>query len=334
MKIRRELLVLALLIAVLAVYLARRGTDRTHYELPELPAVAAPEITRIEIEGLGKRQALVRRDDRWFTAEKGHPADPGRMREMVEALAATRLTALVAESGELGRYDLDEARRLRVKAFAGERTVRDLEVGKPAPSFRHTFVRLPGDGRVYHATENFRFRLESALDEVRSRSVLAVRRGEIREILLEAGGQALTLAPAPPEREGAPAGWQSADGRPVKAAEVDLWLAEFVDLECQGFLDDRGKDDLGEPSFRVTFRTEGGERRLELFAPPRPGEPSPGRSSDSDFAFVLSADQEKRIRKSPSDLLAETSAEAKPAAQGAPGTRKGKAPAGGAQPPK
>ncbi len=333
MKIRKELLILAILIAVLAVYLARRGTDRTHYELPELPAVAPPEITRIEIEGLGKRQVLVRRDDRWLTVEKQHPADPGRMREMLEALAATRLTALAAESGELGRYDLDEARRLRVRAFAGERPVRDLEVGKPAPSFRHTFVRLPGDGRVYHATENFRFRFESALDEVRSRTVLSVRRGEIREILLEAGGRRLALTPAPPQREGAPAGWQSADGRPVKTAEVDLWLAEFVDLECQGFLDDRGRDALGEPSFRVTFRTEAGERRLELFAPPRPGEPSPGWSSGSEFAFVLSADQEKRIRKDPSELLAETNPEAKSAAQDGPGARKGKAQAG-AQPPK
>ena len=83
----------------------------------------------------------------------------------------------------------------------------------------------------------------------------------------------------------------------------------------------------------MTFRTEAGERRLELFAPPRPGEPSPGWSSGSEFAFVLSADQEKRIRKDPSELLAETNPEAKSAAQDGPGARKGKAQAG-SQPPK
>lgn len=333
MKSRLKILILAALIALLGLYLARRGTDRTHYELPTLPPVTAQEITRLVIEGLGKRQSLIRRDDRWVTEEKSHPADPARMREMLEALAATRLTALAAESGSLAPYDLDDARRLRVRAFAGERLVRDLEVGKPAPSFRHTFVRLPGDGRVYHATENYRFRFESALDEVRSRTVLAVRRGDIRGVRLEAAGRTLELTPAPPEREGAPASFRSADGRPVKAAEIDLWLAEFAELECQGYLDETGKEGMGEPVWGVTFRTEQGEKRLELFDPPAADGSQPGRSSASDFAFLLSADVAKRIRRPPAEFLEEPPPEAKPPAKGRAESKTGR-PAGGAQPPR
>ncbi len=327
MKIRPPILILAALIVLLGVYLARRGTDRTHYELPALPPVAVQEITRLEIEGLGKRQILIRRDDRWLTEEKHHPADPARMREMLEALAATWLTALAAESGSLAPYDLDDSRRLRVRAFAGERLVRDLEVGKTAPSFRHTFVRLPGDGRVYHATENYRFRFESALDEVRSRTVLAVRRGDIREILLEAAGRTLALTPAPPEREGAHPSFRSPDGRPVKAAEVDLWLAEFVGLDCARYLAGCW------PAWKVTFRTEQGDQRLELFEPPEADGSPPGRSSASDFAFLLSAEQAKRIRRSPAEFLETPPAEAKTPAKGKANVKTGRA-ADDAQPPK
>ncbi len=333
MKIRPPILILAALIVLLGVYLARRGTDRTHYELPALPPVAVQEITRLEIEGLGKRQSLIRRDDRWVTEEKQHPADPARMREMLEALAATRLTALAAESGSLAPYDLDDSRRLRVRAFAGERLVRDLEVGKTAPSFRHTFVRLPGDGRVYHATENYRFRFESALDEVRSRTVLAVRRGDIREILLEAAGRILVLTPAPAEREGAPASFRSPDGRPVKAAEIDLWLAEFVELDCERYLDGVGQEEMGDPAWKVTFRTEQGEQRLELFEPPDADGSSPGRSSGSDYPFLLSAEQAKRIRRAPAEFLEAPPPEAKPPAKGKANLKTGRA-AGDAQPPK
>ena len=45
MKIKKEYIILALIIIALSVYLVMRRGDRTLYELPDLPQVSQKEIT-------------------------------------------------------------------------------------------------------------------------------------------------------------------------------------------------------------------------------------------------------------------------------------------------
>ena len=49
MKIKKEYIILVLIIIVLSVYLYMRKTDRTLYELPEMPQVSEKELTKLEI---------------------------------------------------------------------------------------------------------------------------------------------------------------------------------------------------------------------------------------------------------------------------------------------
>ena len=46
MKIKKEYIILAIIIIALSVYLVMRRSDRTLYELPEIPQVSQKEITR------------------------------------------------------------------------------------------------------------------------------------------------------------------------------------------------------------------------------------------------------------------------------------------------
>ena len=50
MKLKKEIIVLAVVMVAAVAYLALRKTDRTHFKLPELPPVAAGKITKLEVD--------------------------------------------------------------------------------------------------------------------------------------------------------------------------------------------------------------------------------------------------------------------------------------------
>lgn len=313
MKVKKEYLILGVVIAALAVYLYQRSSDRTHYTLPQPPALAAADITQIQISGRGKTQTLLRKDGRWVTEPQGFPADPKRVNEMLETLANLRLTALVAESKNYALYELDPDHTVTVKAWQGDQLKRDIDVGKPAPSFRHTFVKIAGDDRVFHAADNFRFRFESGLDELRDKTVLAFNRQALQEIRITKGAESVTLTRSAPKGDTPPAGqpapapapavWHADDGRPADSAAVELLIGELVDLQCQAFIDGREKTGFGPPITSIVLKGDK-EETLSIFTPAA-DEPAayPAVSSGSDYPFQLSADQAQRLMKAPADFF-------------------------------
>lgn len=309
MKIKKEYLILGVVIAALAAYLYQRSSDRTHYTLPTLPALAAADITQVQISGGGKTQTLVRRDGRWVTDPQGFPADPKRVKEMLETLAGLQLTALVAESKNYALYELDPDHAVTVKAWQGDQLKRDIDVGKAAPSFRHTFVKIAGDDRVFHASDNFRFRFESGLGELRDKTVLSFNRQDLQEIRIAQGTASVTLTRTPPPAETPPAGspapaaWQGADGRPVNGAAVEMLLGELVDLQCESFIDDRDKAAFGPPIYSITLKGTK-DHTLSIFAPAAADAATyPAVSSGSDYPFRLAADQAQRLMQDPDEYF-------------------------------
>jgi len=46
MKIKKEYIILAVIIAALLLYLSQRRTDRTLYQLPDMPEISNSDITK------------------------------------------------------------------------------------------------------------------------------------------------------------------------------------------------------------------------------------------------------------------------------------------------
>ena len=153
MKIKKEYIILLIIIIALSVYLVMRRGDRTLYELPEMPQVPQKEITRLEITRGKTVIDLTKKDDSWYIAPKEYPADAGKVKNMLDNIEKLTLTALVSESKNYNLYDLSGDAKINVKAWQGDSLKRDIDVGKTASSFRHTFVKTAGDDRVFHAAE-------------------------------------------------------------------------------------------------------------------------------------------------------------------------------------
>lgn len=311
-------MVLVLIIAALSAYLLMRSFDRTHYQLPEISSLDPAQITKIEISKNDTLIVLKKKDDRWYLDPQGYSADANRVKEMLKVFETFRLTALVSEAKDYNRYDLDGERRIGVKAWLGDTLQRNFDIGKTASSFRHTFVRLDGDSRVFHASDSFRSKFEPTADGLRDKNVLSFKAADIHEIQIIKKQKTVQWARRQVAAEPAPAQspesgsatppavkfeWQSSDGKKGNDQNINRLLTTLADLRCEKYINGRDNGSFSDPIYTVRLR---GARdfRLDIFAKLKADDNNhPAVSSENDSPFFLSDSQVQQIMKDPEEFL-------------------------------
>ena len=322
MKVKKEAIILGAMIVALSLYLVFRNPDRTHYELPAIPEIAEANISKIEISKKGTTIVLNKEDDKWHIAPEGYLVDTHKVEGMLDGMKTLAVTALVSESESFGRYDLDDDKKITVKAWQGEALKRDFDVGKTASSFQHTFVKLSGDDRVYHGRGNLRDQFDQTVEGLRDKTVLSFDRNDIQEIHITKGKEVIAFKPAqvPVEvkalsegdTEGeetlSPEGkpkmvWQTADGKEGDEAEIDRLLNTLSSLRCEKYIDDKKKEDFTDPICTAQLKgTE--EYTLSIFAKKdKDANNYPAISSENDYPFLLPKWQADSLMKKPDDML-------------------------------
>jgi hypothetical protein len=244
---------------------------------------------------------LQRKEDTWFLHPEGYPADINKVKSVISSIEDLTLTARVSESGaSYGRYDLDPDRKIHVRTLAGEDVKRELDIGKTAASYRHTFVKIGNDPAVYHARDDFRSRFETSADGFRDKTVLSFDPAGVVELTLEREGRGITLIPEPAGGDSGSV-WKASDGRAVDAAGVNDLLATLSSLKCRSFIPDRKADDFRDPIY--TVRLKGGiSASLSIFPKEKPEDDGhPAVSSENRYPFILASDQAERIMKTPEE---------------------------------
>ncbi len=315
MKIKKEYIILALVIIALTVYLVTRTSDHTRYQLPDVPQVASKEISKLQITKDQVTIVVNKKDGKWYIAPQEFPADTSKVKDMLNAIENLTLTALVSESGNYNLYNLNADKKINVKAWQADKLRRDVDLGKTASSFRHTFVKPAGDERIFHARGNFRNNFDLTVDDLRDKLVLALTPADIQQFQVIKDQQSLTLnkiqapvtvegAQAQKQTEAAPTEankpvWQAADGRPVDEAVVKEILNVVSNLRCEKFISDRRKDDFTSPLFTLRLKS-GQEYSLSIFAKTAEKDTDfPAVSSGSNYPFLLSGSQVDRIMQDP-----------------------------------
>jgi hypothetical protein len=221
---------------------------------------------------------------------------------MLSALVELRLTALVSEAGVYDHYDLTDDKKIEVGAWIGDRPVRDLDIGKAADTYQHTFVRLRNDPKVYHAGSNFRNTFDQTIEGLRDKSALSFTVSEITGIGIVSAEKHLSLsledppletpssrelasdetASQPPEQV-----WMKDDGSPADADAVQRLLSQLAYLTCSGYLEGRQKEDFSAPVSTITLK--GMETyTLSLYEKEEADTVCPAVSSQNDYPFTLS----------------------------------------------
>jgi hypothetical protein len=320
MKLKKEYIILAAVIIVLSLYLFFYNRDHNVTQLPKLPEVKAIDMTKIQIQKPDLEINLVQEDSRWYILPQKYPADKDRVNGILETIEGLTVTALISESKSYQRYQLDDANRITVKAWAGDALKREFSIGKPVPASRHTFIKLPDNESVFHARGNFKSRFDKTVDTLRDKKVFAFETSEADKIEIIQEEKSLLLkrhmpksaGDAPKEKEAAEdkkpkevtdIKWLDGEGQAADKSTVTDLLNSLARLECEAFIQGKSKNDFTKTIYRVTIQGKKAYT-LSVFAKEKKEEEQyPAVSSESDYPFMLSQWQAENIMKKPEEIM-------------------------------
>lgn len=332
MKVKIEYVVLVAVIAGLSAYLLTRQSDRTHYELPQLASIDTSAITRIEIAGPDGQVELTKADDSWSVGPQKYRADRAKVGPMIDTITGLNLTSLVSESKDNHRYELDDEKKIAVKAWGGAAVEREFDIGKEAPSFRHTFIRLAGDPNIYQASDNFRRKFEYSVEELRDKAILSFAASDVKEVKLSQGGETLSLLrkevplkqsgetdqsndPKVENTEAEPLkgkmSWLTDAGQPADSDKVDQLVAMLSQLSCDKYIPDKNKADFFDPMYTIEVKGQQ-TYTLTIFAKEKDSDTfHPATSSEVSEAFELAEANAKRLMAAFEDIVGKPAGEEK-----------------------
>jgi hypothetical protein len=312
MRIKKETIILLLVIIALTLYLVLHKSNRTRYQLPVLSKVTEKDITRLEIQQSGKTIALSKKDNKWFIAPKDNLADATVIDRMLDVIGGLTLTALASESENYQRYDLEADKKITVKAWTGKTLSREFDIGKPVPTYQHTFVHLINDPNVYHADGNFRNTFDKTVENLRDKIVLSFEKNQVQNLSLSRGKTTaafvLNAIPEKTDKDKNPAGnektkeqpkvkmeWQTVDGKKADEATIDGLLGVLERLKCDAYQDTKTKNDFQNPSYEIDLKGSL-TATLSIFdKSDQTGDKYPAISSQNHYPFFLSEYQGKNI---------------------------------------
>ena len=298
---KKEFIILLILIAGICLYLFIYNPDKTNYSLPDLPEISKDKISRIEIGKPDSLLILKQKDHKWWINSENYPADPDKINQLTDLIEKIKLTALVSESENFTRYDLDPDKKITIKVMYGENVRLNFDIGKKVPSFQHTFVRLDKDKRVYHANGNFKDKFNWTIDDLRDKKVTSFNRSKINKIILGNKEKKITLlhkeVPVKPdlnEKDGEKKSdkkefiWETEDGQKYDTFKIERLITSLDGLQCAGFIYDKKKEDYKKPEYTIIIQTEK-EHKLSIFSKiDEQSSDYPLISSDIDYPFSLS----------------------------------------------
>ncbi|NOZ68948.1 MAG: DUF4340 domain-containing protein, partial [Deferribacteres bacterium] len=197
-----------------------------------------------------------------------------------------------------------------------DRLLRRLNIGKPASSYRFTFVMLDDDPRVFQAKGEIKSTFSRTVSDLRDRKVMAFT-DDITEVVLKRGKEEIkflrTKAPVSVDTTGEKEGqeqkeeeeasaWKTADGRAAKAKEIDGIINTLSGLVCDGFIEDSKKEDFKSPVFTATLK---GINTYTISIFSKKDGKYTAVSSTSEYPFLISEWKAKRIMKDFGSLIEE-----------------------------
>lgn len=285
-KTIREFIILAVIAALLLLYIIFRTAGNINYDLPAVPAVTSESIDHITVSGPQVDLDFSREDEKWSINPEGWTADKASLKAISSAVAELKLTDLISTSGALSRYNLDEQERITIKAYSSGELLREIYIGKVSSSGIYTYIMLPGDDNIYSVRGDLPSRFSGDKTTMRDKEILSVPRSGALKMTLIEGSRALTVSR---DKDGI---WTADGGLEINGENASAIVPVLSPLRCTDFLQTLP----AEPAEMVLdIQTADGNIFLEIW--PETGDGYPARSSVNGYPILLTAYTTEKILK-------------------------------------
>jgi hypothetical protein len=320
MKIKKEYIILIVIIIALLGYLFFYKRDRSFYQIPVLSTIERNDVSKIEITSHDRAIKLVKEGSDWKISPDGYLADADKVKAIIDIVTGLTLTALVSESENYEIYDLGEKKKINVKTWSKDELVREFDLGKAAASFSHTYVKIPRDTSVYHAKENFRRKFDMSVDDMRDKLVLAFETEQINEIGIKKGsdewlfskkestsdtgnGKADENKTDKKATATSQIKWVNQNNEELDEAKIKQLISTLNNLKCDTYIEAKSKDDFSDPIYTLVLKGQK-EYFLSIFNKPSEEDKAfPAQSSENAYPFVLPKWRVDKIMLEPTELL-------------------------------
>ena len=305
---KKEYLLLVVVIIGLGALLFYQKKGRTNYQLPVQP-VLEKAVDRLVIEKSGKLVESRLVEGKWVVGPEQYRANVIRIEKMIGVVKGLKLTALISEKGNYQLYELTPEKKIKVKLYHTDQLMRELQIGKSSTSLKQTYVMLKDDPKVYQALGNLKSNFFSTVAELRDKKVFEVsektlagfdeivlqrqKDGEIRVLRMTKVKSETDAEAVKTDRPVAL--WRQENGAPVGADAVSELLKNLSDLRCESFIENGQLEEFEKAVYRVMLKGAGEEFSLALLAPEN--DKYPALSSQSPDSFWLSSGRAEQIVK-------------------------------------
>ena len=306
MKLKKEYVILFIIIAVLVLYIALRKGNMIQYKLPEVAELAPADISGIVIQGDSKEIVLKKEKGKWLIGPEKYSADSYKVEKMINFLKNPVLMTVVSESKDYMRYGLDDKDRITVKALSGDSPKRLVEIGYQADVQNCTFIKLENDYRVYQAKEDLREVFSTDIDNIRDKSVLSFNIDRIYSVDLSRDGKetVFTKKEVPSKgkenKDKTTYQWETGDGKVIDVTLMNADLDDILKIKCSKYFYDTKKEEQAKPAYVIKVKDEK-EHVLTVF--PKKDDAYRAESSDNPTPFSLYAWRIDNIIKKFDEML-------------------------------
>ncbi len=308
---RKEFVILGLVIAVLLGVLFVQKRNKVHYTIPDLESFEVEQISKVVLSKAGEEILIQKSGEHWQMGPEGYKADEKKISQITDQLSNLSLSALVSEREHYQVYDLTEEKKITVKAYAGEEPIRNLAIGKAASSQRHTFVLLEGDKNVYQASGNLRTFFDQDMVTLRDMTVMSFD-DEIMSVDISTGVEKINIHKGMPvadpdttsaELVSAEPEWLDEEGVKLKQSKVSEMINALKNLSAEAYIEGKSKEEMKSPSYTLTLHGTK-DYVISLFEKTEENQYS-AVSSESPYPFYLAEWKAKRFMAERNDLKEE-----------------------------
>jgi hypothetical protein len=265
----KQLRVIALVLVILLVLwgaseLLTKKSDKTMGERV-FPAVDVSTVDSIVILRKADTLHLLKRPNGLWTVN-GELASGPEMEGFFKQLSDSTPPEIAAEnSASHQRMGVDSVGGRRVRVFGGGQTRIDVFVGERGPDYQSSYVRRPGEQRVYLRYGPFAGFVDRGMDDWREHRMANITPDSAARVDVQRNNRRYSLV----KKDGK---WQFADGGAVDTAAVSRFLKSLAPLNATGFATAAEAKNVKftKPELRLVVRDGKGNPLVNLMADSMP----------------------------------------------------------------
>ena len=264
------------------------------------------EIDSLVIQSQNQTVHLTKKGDTWFV--ETFVADSALVSSLVSEMSNIKLLGLITRNSDSkAHYGLDESEKIGVCAYASQKELRRLTIGKNASTGNQCYVQVDNKPEIYLENSGLHDLFSVTVDSLRSLDVYSIVASEIKEVSVESQDGKFTLKRLESDSNSE---WNlienttSVEYTALDFAKVNSWVNSLASLRASSWLNEESKENQNEKHFTIILRNVEKTIKITIFEKDSE-EDAICLCSETPYQFSISDFVSQKFQKSLSDLQSE-----------------------------